>query len=129
MKNEIVGFRQLEQESLAEAWERFQDLLRRCPYHGVEKGQVVQHLYSGLSSQNRMTIDAACGGTILKKGADEAYNIIEDMASNHYQIHGDRHVVKKSAEVNQVKSSNSSNIENKLDTLTRQMEMMMKAQA
>lgn len=129
IKNEIFSFRQFEQESLAEAWERFQDLLRRCPHHGLEKGQLVQHLYSGLSSQNRMTIDAACGGTILKKGADETYVIIEDMASNHYQIHGDRHVVKKPVDVNQVQSSNPSNIENKLDTLTRQMEMMMKAQA
>ena len=129
MKNEIFGFRQFEQEPLAEAWERFQDPLRRCPHHGLQKGQLVQHLYSELSSQNRMIIDAACRGTILNKVADEAYNIIEDMASNHYQLHGDRHVVKKPAEVNQVQSSNSSNIENKLDTLTRQMEMMMKAQA
>ena len=38
MKNEIVGFRQFEQESLAEAWEKFQDLLRRYPHHGLEKG-------------------------------------------------------------------------------------------
>ena len=76
-----------------------------------------------------MIIDAACGGTILDKVADEAYNIIENMAANNYHMQGDRHVVKKPAEVNQVQSSNSSSIENKLDTLTRQMEMMMKAQA
>ena len=49
-----------------------------------------------------MIIDVACEGTILNKVADEAYNIIEDMASKHYQLQGDRHVVKKSTEVNQV---------------------------
>ncbi|KAH9781899.1 hypothetical protein KPL71_008667 [Citrus sinensis] len=33
LRNEITFFHQLEDESLYEAWERFKDLLRRCPHH------------------------------------------------------------------------------------------------
>ncbi|KAH9802215.1 hypothetical protein KPL71_001288 [Citrus sinensis] len=35
LRNEITSFHQLEDESLYEAWERFKELLRRCPHHGI----------------------------------------------------------------------------------------------
>ena len=34
---EINTFRQFEGENLAEAWERFHELLRRCPHHRLTK--------------------------------------------------------------------------------------------
>ena len=34
LKNEIMKFTQKFDESFGEAWERFKDLLRRCPHHG-----------------------------------------------------------------------------------------------
>ena len=34
---EINTFRQFEGENLPEAWERFHDLLRRCPHHRLTK--------------------------------------------------------------------------------------------
>ena len=34
LRTEIGTFRQLEDEQLYEAWERYKDLLRRCPQHG-----------------------------------------------------------------------------------------------
>ena len=34
---EINTFRQLEEEKLVEAWEKFHELLRRCPYHRLTK--------------------------------------------------------------------------------------------
>lgn len=33
MRNEITSFRQGDEESLFEAWERFKELLRQCPQH------------------------------------------------------------------------------------------------
>ena len=35
LRNEITSFHQLEDESLYEACERFKELLRRCPHHGI----------------------------------------------------------------------------------------------
>ena len=35
MRNDITNFLQQDQESLYEAWERFKDLLRKCPHHDL----------------------------------------------------------------------------------------------
>ena len=34
---EIISFKHKEDESLYNAWERYKQLLRRCPMHGIEK--------------------------------------------------------------------------------------------
>ncbi|KAH0776573.1 hypothetical protein KY290_007984 [Solanum tuberosum] len=36
MRKEINNFSQLESETVFEAWERFKELLRKCPYNGIE---------------------------------------------------------------------------------------------
>ena len=33
LRNDIINFMQFDQESMYEAWERYKDLLKRCPYH------------------------------------------------------------------------------------------------
>ena len=35
MRNDITNFFQQDQESLYEAWERYKDLIRKCPHHGL----------------------------------------------------------------------------------------------
>ncbi|KAK9225233.1 hypothetical protein WN943_010274 [Citrus x changshan-huyou] len=48
-------------ESLYEAWERYKDLLRKCPHHGLPVWLQVQTFYNGLGSNTRIMIDAAPG--------------------------------------------------------------------
>ncbi|XP_075477888.1 uncharacterized protein LOC142518914 [Primulina tabacum] len=38
LRADITNFAQYEQESLYEAWERYKDLLRRCPHHELPLG-------------------------------------------------------------------------------------------
>ena len=59
---EINTFRQLEGENLAEAWERFQELLRRCPHHRLTRWMQVHTFYNGLRDATRIVIDALTGG-------------------------------------------------------------------
>src|SRR5262249_35649361 len=42
LRNDISTYTQLETESLYEAWERYKELLRRCPYHGLPTWLQVQ---------------------------------------------------------------------------------------
>ncbi|NAW23538.1 hypothetical protein FGF82_23740, partial [Salmonella sp. gx-f9] len=35
LRNEITTFQQMDDESLYEAWERYKELLRKCPHHGI----------------------------------------------------------------------------------------------
>ncbi|GKU89688.1 hypothetical protein SLEP1_g3794 [Rubroshorea leprosula] len=72
-------------ESLYEAWERYKELLRKCPHHGLPIWLQVHTFYNGLFPNNRTMLDAAAGGSLMSKHADEGYNLIEEMASNSYQ--------------------------------------------
>ena len=55
---EINTFRQFEGENLAEAWERFHELLRRCPHHRLTRWMQVHTFYNGLNDSARIIVDA-----------------------------------------------------------------------
>ncbi|KAL6559596.1 hypothetical protein OROGR_004713 [Orobanche gracilis] len=85
LKSEITQFRQMDGESLYEAWERFKDMLRRCPRHGFPEDQQLCFFYNGLMGDTRNFVDVAAGGALLARSADDAYNQLEEMAMNSYQ--------------------------------------------
>jgi hypothetical protein len=45
----ISSFTQEEDQKFSECWERFKELLIRCPSHGYEKWRLVQFFYQGLT--------------------------------------------------------------------------------
>ena len=79
---EINTFIQFEGDNLAEAWERFHELLRRCPHHRLTKWMQVHMFYNGLSTSARIIIDASTGGALIKKTTDQAYEVLEDTTTN-----------------------------------------------
>ena len=85
LRNDIFSFTQYDGESLYEAWERFKDLQRKCPHHGLPDQLIVQTFYNGLTHSVRISVDAAAGGALMGKEVDEAYNLLEEMASNSFQ--------------------------------------------
>ena len=82
---EINTFGQLEGENLAEAWDRFHELLRKCPHHRLTRWMQVHTFYNGLRNATRTMIDASVGGALMKKTTDQAYEILEDAATNTNQ--------------------------------------------
>ena len=78
----INSFYQYKGESFYEAWERFKDLLRKCPHHSFTKWMQVHHFYNGLSRPTRTLIDASARGAIMGKNEVEAYQILENIALN-----------------------------------------------
>ncbi|XP_021831329.1 uncharacterized protein LOC110771347 [Prunus avium] len=80
-----MSFAQYDKEPLYEAWERFKDLLRKCPHHELPTWIQVQTFYNGLSQTSRTLVDAAAGGALMAKTATEAFELLETMASNNYQ--------------------------------------------
>ena len=79
---EINTFRQFEGENLVEAWERFHELLRRCPHHRLTKWMQVHTFYNCLSASAKTIIDALASGALMKKTVDQAYEILEDTTTN-----------------------------------------------
>ena len=51
--------------------------------------------YNGLSDSTITVIDASVGGVLMKKTTDQAYEILEDMATNSNQWPMDRMIPRK----------------------------------
>ena len=79
---EINTFGQLEGKNLAEAWDRFYELLRKCPHHKLTGWMHVHTFYNGMRNATRTVIDSLAGGSLMKKTTDQAYEIFEDAATN-----------------------------------------------
>ena len=92
---EINTFRQFEGENLAEAWERFHELLRRCPHHRLTRWMQVHTFYNGLSDSARTIIDASARGVLMKKTTYQDYEILEDTTTNSNQWPRDRSAPRK----------------------------------
>ncbi|KAI4297463.1 hypothetical protein L6164_037352 [Bauhinia variegata] len=95
LRTEITSFHQQEGESLSDAWERYNEILRRCPHHSFEFWIQVQSFYNGLLPHARSMVDAAAGGALNFKTPEQAWDLLEMMANNDYQRQGERVVVKK----------------------------------
>nr|GEY45028.1 hypothetical protein [Tanacetum cinerariifolium]GEY45402.1 hypothetical protein [Tanacetum cinerariifolium] len=67
LKNEITNFRQRPDESLFEAWERYKLSIDRCPNHNMLPVTQIDTFYNGLTLRHRNTINAAAGGTFMKR--------------------------------------------------------------
>ncbi|GJY31664.1 reverse transcriptase domain-containing protein [Tanacetum coccineum] len=83
LRNEITNFRQRPDESLFEAWERYKLSIDRCPNHNMLPVTQIDTFYNGLTLRHRDTINAAAGGTFMKRRPKECYDLIENMTAHH----------------------------------------------
>jgi len=81
---DITSFTQPDGESLYEAWERFKDLWRQCPHHGVFDWLLVQIFYNMLEQSMKISVDATAGGALIGKSIKAVQTLIEEMTSNNY---------------------------------------------
>nr|GEX41555.1 hypothetical protein [Tanacetum cinerariifolium] len=77
LRNEITRFQQRFDESFYEAWERFNDLLRACSYHGFSELHQLDTFYNALNINDRDSLNSAAGGNFLDKMPRECLKIIE----------------------------------------------------
>nr|GEV43756.1 reverse transcriptase domain-containing protein [Tanacetum cinerariifolium] len=83
LRNEITNFRQRPDESLFEAWEPYKHSIDRCPNHNMLPVTQIDTFYNGLTLRHRDIINAATGGTFMKRHLEECYNLIENMTTHH----------------------------------------------
>nr|GEW07884.1 reverse transcriptase domain-containing protein [Tanacetum cinerariifolium] len=77
LRNDISNFRQLPDKSLFEVWECYKFLIDRCPNHNMLHVTQIDTFYNGLTLKHRDTINAAAGGTFMKRRPEERYDLIE----------------------------------------------------
>ncbi|GJR11830.1 retrotransposon protein, putative, unclassified [Tanacetum coccineum] len=62
---EITNFQQVFDETFTEAWERFKDLLRKCPHHGFSLLYQIDFFYNGLSQSDQDFLNSS---SVLSSG-------------------------------------------------------------
>ena len=77
LRREISDFYQTEGEQFYECWERFNDLLLKCPHHGFETWRLVKYFYDGLIPSNRQMIQSMHGGKFLQLNEGRAWESLE----------------------------------------------------
>ncbi|GJT37132.1 reverse transcriptase domain-containing protein [Tanacetum coccineum] len=111
LRKEIMNFQQVFGETFTEAWERFKDLLRKCPHHALHQ---IDFFYNRLSQSDQDSLNTAAGGNLMSKNTQEALTIIENKAK-----------VRTCRNKPQVSISGGSSIQNDAITaLTKQVETL-----
>ncbi|GJY25855.1 retrovirus-related pol polyprotein from transposon TNT 1-94 [Tanacetum coccineum] len=81
----IHNFKQEGDESLYQAWERYNDLLYKSPTHDINSHQKVNIFYKGLSIMNRQLVDSQ--GPIPGMRPAKALTSIQTMADHSQKWH------------------------------------------
>ena len=85
IRGEIIVFRQGEDESLFNAWERFKRLLKRCLMHGVDLTTQMDIFHHDINYASKGIIDASYCGAFKRRSAEDARQLIEGLAKCNYK--------------------------------------------
>src|SRR3954463_5535710 len=85
-----MNFRQLDNEHVAQAWERMKSLVKNCPTHGLTTWMVIQTCYAGLNFTSWNMLDSAAGGTFMSTTLGATTNLLDEMMLNYSQWHTER---------------------------------------
>ena len=122
MRGELILFKQGEDESLYNTWERYMRLLKICPMYGINLTTQMNIFYHSMNYTSKGIIDAVCCGAFKRKSAEEEKQLIEDLTKFNYTAPS-----KTSGNNNRLKGSGvielnrMTNIEVKLDALMSKM--------
>nr|GEV78933.1 hypothetical protein [Tanacetum cinerariifolium] len=84
LRNEIINFLRKPNETINEAWERFKNLLRKCPHHGFSEMHQLDTFYNALNPNDQDALDSAAGGNFQDKIPRECLAIIESKSKVQY---------------------------------------------
>ncbi|GJZ53708.1 zf-CCHC domain-containing protein [Tanacetum coccineum] len=112
---EIYNFQQEPDESLFHAWERFKELLMKCPQHYLTDMQEVILFYNGFDVPTRQILDSR--GVIPTKTAADAKVAIQEMAKYSQKWHNGTSSKSRSIET----SDGFDAIQSQLNSLDREI--------
>src|SRR4051812_26546691 len=107
LRSNIMNFRKLDNEHVAQAWERMKTLVKNCPTHGLTTWMVIQTFYVGLNFTSRNLLDSAAGGTFMSTTLGAATKLLDELMLNYSQWHTERSPTGK--KVNSVEEISSLN--------------------
>ena len=94
-RNDIMNFKQLDHEHVAQAWERMKLMIHNCPTHGLNLWMIIQKIYAGSNFASRNLLDSATGGTFMETTLGESTKLLDNIMVNYSQWHTERPTNKK----------------------------------
>src|SRR6187399_2052535 len=79
---EIYNFVQIDEESLPQAWGRLLQLLNALPDHPLERNDILDVLYNGLTDASRDHLDSCDGCVFRERTIDQAELLLNNMLAN-----------------------------------------------
>ncbi|KAK1660514.1 hypothetical protein QYE76_048673 [Lolium multiflorum] len=79
----VYNFDQGDEEKLPEAWARFCSLIRALPDHDLEKHDLLDIFYSGLTIESRAYLDSCAGCVFRKRTPDDAEELLAKIGRNY----------------------------------------------
>ncbi|XP_061341710.1 uncharacterized protein LOC133288036, partial [Gastrolobium bilobum] len=101
-RGDIANFMQRDGETLVDVWERYKNLLKQCPNHGLPSWAVLQTLYNGLNTQNRALADSAANGMFMTMSFNQAHELLEQMTQNYAQWPEERNQPRRVAGLHEI---------------------------
>src|SRR3954465_8794418 len=90
LRSNIMNFRKLDNEHVAQAWKHMKYLVKNCPTHGLTTWMVIQTFYAGLNFTSQNLLDSAAGGTFMSTTLGAATKLLDEMMPNYSQWHTER---------------------------------------
>ncbi|CAM8953962.1 unnamed protein product [Rhodiola kirilowii] len=78
-----MNFKQMDGETLYEAWERFKEYQRLCPHHNLDAYLLFHTFYNGVDGPSQLALDTAAGGAIMELEPPEGYEVIDHQELLH----------------------------------------------
>ncbi|XP_074305011.1 uncharacterized protein LOC141639941 [Silene latifolia] len=98
LRSQITGFRQNGHKSLFEAWERYKELQRECPHHGLDPWFLAITFYNGCCAESHRVLDFANNERFDQIDTELAHSTIESMAVHDSQYVNSRNTPLKDKE-------------------------------
>ncbi|GKE09389.1 reverse transcriptase domain-containing protein [Tanacetum coccineum] len=83
LKNDITNFQQKFEETFGEEWDRFKELLRKCPHHSFSELHQIDTFYNALTQSYQDSLNFVVGGNLLNRTPRDALTIIENKSKVH----------------------------------------------
>lgn len=72
-------------------------MMRLCPQHGLEQWLIIHTFNNVLLYNTKMNLNATDGVSLMDNPSEDAYQLIKNMAQNHFQWKGERTYIEKPA--------------------------------
>ena len=66
LRNDIMTFKLIDHEHVAQSWERMKLMIRNCPTHGLNLWMIIQKNYARFNFASRNLLDSVVGGTFME---------------------------------------------------------------